>query len=318
MRPGHVAAAALLLGGCASLPQRPDARGGQALPAEVAAYYDYPRAPIEATMELTRERRAWREYRVTFPLAAVDFEPTEPVVELEWFESTAPGPRPAVVFNAILGGDYPLERGICRFLAANGFHTALLHRKTLKVGPDQPVERMELLLRQGVVRIRQSVDWMEQQETVDASRMGTFGISMGAIASVLCAAVEPRLRAHVAALPGGSIPDILASTHDSMLTKPRMKYLKAHDLTPEELDAMLRQLVRTDPLLLAPYADPDALFVVVAMFDRTIGTENSLRLWRALGRPRVTFLPFGHYTAYLSVPYLKFAGLRFLKEKLEP
>ena len=57
--------------------------------------------------------------------------------------------------------------------------------------------------------------------------------------------------------------------------------------------------------------------MVIAVFDRTIGRANAIRLWAALGRPTAVFLPLGHYTAYFSLPYLKYRSLRFFKEKLE-
>jgi hypothetical protein len=62
--------------------------------------------------------------------------------------------------------------------------------------------------------------------------------------------------------------------------------------------------------------DPTQLLLFVTLADRTIGTANALRLWRALGRPTTVFLPFGHYTAYLSLPYLKYASLRFFNDRL--
>ena len=245
------------------------------------------------------------------------FEPTEPVVEFEWFESKEPGRRPAILFNPILGGDYPLERGICRYLARRGFHVAMVHRKTLKISPEHEVSRIELLLRQGVVRIRQVVDWMAAYERVDADRMGSFGISMGGIASVISAAVEPRLRVHMVALAGGSIPDILAFSKDSLLAKPRARYLKHNHLDVKTLDALLRQSIKTDPILLAPYVDSQRLFMVIALFDRTIGRSNAFRLRAALGCPTTVFLPLGHYTAYFSLPYLKYASFRFFRKTLE-
>jgi hypothetical protein len=253
---------------------------------------------------------------VQFPLAAQGFEPTEPTVEVEWFESAAPGRRPAILFNPILGGDYPLERGICRFLAAHGFHTAMVRRKTLKISPEHDVARIELLLRQGLVRIRQVVDWMETRERVDPDRMGSFGISMGGIAGVMTAAVEPRLKAHVIALAGGAIPDILASSNDTLLAKPRRRYLERNGMDLATLVQRLREEVRSDPIRLAPYADNRNMLMFIALFDRTIGFRNSLRLREALGRPRTIFLPFGHYTAYFSLPYLKFASLRYFEETL--
>jgi hypothetical protein len=41
-----------------------------------------------------------------------------------------------------------------------------------------------------------------------------------------------------------------------------------------------------------------------------------VRLWRALGHPTVVFLPVGHYSAYLTLPYLKYVSLRFLRDQL--
>src|SRR3989338_5217481 len=210
-------------GGCAYARLRGNPPAPPTLPNEVAAYYAYPHRPADVTTQPLRNTQRVRESQISFPLSAPGFEPTEPLVEFEWLESQQPGRRPAILFNPILGGDYPLERNICRFLARHGFHVALVHRKTLKIGPDQPIEHLELLLRQGVVRIRQVVDWMEAHERVDAQRMGSFGISMGGIAGVITAAVEPRLKAHVVVLAGGGVADILVSSNDSLLAKPRRR-----------------------------------------------------------------------------------------------
>lgn len=302
--------------GCAQVPIAGRYAGPAALPPDVAAYYAYPHKPVHNTMTLTSERSRWKEWLVQFPLSAAGFEPTEPVVEVEWYESRQPGRRPALVFNPILGGDYPLERGLCRFFAGQGYHVALIRRKTLKVSPEHPVERLELLLRQGVVRIRQVVDWMEMQPTVDASRLGSFGLSMGGIAGTITAAIEPRLRVHVIALAGGSIPDILMNSTDSLLTKPMAKYMARNQLTRPQLDEQLRRHLRTDPIRLAHYVDSRNVLMFLARADRTIGYDNELRLWRALGCPAAIFLPFGHYTSYFALPYVRFASLRFLRARL--
>ncbi len=297
-------------------------RTAEPLPTELAEYYTYPSQQPEATRELVRERERHRQWLVTFPLRTPEgFEAIEPTVEIEWYESTVPSDRadgklPAIVLNPILGGDYPLERSICRFLANQGFHVAMPHRKTLKISPEHKIERLERLLRQGILRIRQVVDWMEKEETVDAERMGCFGVSMGGIATVMLAAIEPRFKINVAALPGGSIADIITSTQDKMLTEPFTKYLAANDLTEDQLEQALRESIRTDPLALAPYVDNHNLYMFSAMFDRTIGTRNAQRLWHALGRPRVTHLPFGHYTAYLSLPYIKLKSLSYFEKHL--
>ncbi len=315
---GIALALTLAFTGCATI----SAKGPQplrpALPPEVAAYYDYPSHAPDAVRALVTDGPGHRLSIVRFPLSVpADLTPTEPVVEFEWFESASPGRRPAIVFNPILGGDYPLERGICRYLAQHGYHAALIHRKTLKISPEHPVAHLELLLRQGMLRIRQVVDWMAMQETVDPERMGSFGISMGGMASAMTAAVEPRLKAHVVALAGGPIADILMTTRDTLLTKPRHRYLERNQLTLEEMRRQLTAAVQTDPLRLAPYADRTQLLMFITLFDRTIGTSREFTLWRALGRPPAVLMPFGHYTSYLMLPVLKHRSLRFFRKTLD-
>ena len=319
---GHVATFLFcwVVSGCASAPLRTTAtsQSPAPLPAELATYYDYPNHTPTATRGLLREHRTFREFLIRFPLSTPGFESTEPIVEFEWFESRQAGRRPAILFNPILGGDYPLERGICRFFASHGFHVALVHRKTLKIAPEHDVGHLELLLRQGVLRIRQVVDWMAAEERVDPTRMGSFGISMGGIAGTMAAAIEPRLRAHVIALAGGSIADIVRTSRDRLLTKPRQRYLESHHMDLQTMSQLMQEHITTDPIRLAPYVYRQRVFMVIALADRTIGRANALRLWRALGRPRTVFIPLGHYTTYLTLPYLKYASLRFFRERLVP
>jgi dienelactone hydrolase len=303
--------------GCAHVPIAKQHAGPAPLPADVAAYYAYPNTPANVTTTLKSEHPRWKEWLVQFPLSIPPgLEPTETTVEFEWYESRKPGRRPAIVFNPILGGDYPLERGMCRYFAANGYHVALIHRKTLKISPEHHIDHLEQLLRQGIVRIRQVVDWMEAQPTVDPKRLGSFGISMGGIAGVMTAAVEPRLRVHVVALAGGSIPDIIATSKDKLLAKPLAKYLAYNHLTQPELAGQLRALVRTDPMRLAPYVDSRRMLMFIARFDHTVGYRHALNLWQALGRPDVVFMPTGHYTSLLYLPILKYQSLRFFRSRL--
>ena len=303
--------------GCAHVPPHASLPSPKPLPAELQAYYADLDKPQAVTRQLVAEHDTYRQWLIRFPLSVEGFTPTEPVVEFDWFESARPGRRAAILVNPILGGDYPLERDICQDFARHGFHVALIHRKTLKVSPEHPVDHVELLLRQGIVRIRQVVDWMAAHERVDSDRMGSFGISMGGIASVITAAVEPRLRCHVVSLAGGSIADILISSPDRLLAKPRQQYLARNHLTRDALADALRDAIKTDPVLLAPYVDARHVLMVIGLFDHTIGRRHALRLWRALGRPEAVFVPLGHYTAYLILPYLKFRSLRFFHTHLE-
>ena len=75
----------------------------------------------------------------------------------------------------------------------------------------------------------------------------------------------------------------------------------------------MRASIRSDPLRLAPYIDRGRVLMVIARFDRSVGTRNSVRLWNALGRPAVINLPLGHYSSILALPYLHGRALLFFR-----
>ncbi len=305
-----------LVGGCAHL--HPIAvRPPVDVPAETAAYYDYPKATIAPQIERLGDHKDYTVERVRWPFAsAAPVEPADAVIEVEWYASRQPGRRAAVLVLPILGGDYPIERAFCRFFAQRGLHCALVHRRTIKFTASESPADLEVLLRRTVIRQRQVIDWLETQPGVDAARVGVFGISMGGIVGVMTAAVEPRVQAVVAGLAGGGIADILRETRDPILAKPRARYLATRGLTLDELHRQLREALRTDPLRLAPYVDGRRVLMIRARLDRTIPAARSRQLWEALGRPERVTLPTGHYSSLLLVPYVETRALRFYRRTL--
>lgn len=283
------------------------------MPAELQAGYDYPRRPIHATTTLVKTRRRYRVFRVEFPSLRAVVEPQE-TITLEWFEPTAPGRHPALLIYPILGGDYPLERGFCRYFAKHGFHAVLVHRTRFKFSKDRGVRYLEQLLQQAVIKDRQAIDWLETLPNVDRERLGSFGISMGGMNGVLTAAVDPRLAANVFALAGGPLSMIIRDTHDRVVTKPRNRYIEERGITLAQLYSEAVSGVRSDPLAFAPYVDPRAVLMISAVFDRSIPRRNSDQLWEALGRPERLWLPLGHYTSYLFIPVVRAQALQFFRQ----
>ncbi len=303
-------------GGCAHLPPAVS-RSPTPLAAETASYYEYPRQPIESSQEFLSEREGYTVQLVRWPLADRQaIPPSEATIEVEWYESSQPGKRAALLVLPILGGHYPIERAFCRFFAYRGVHVALVRRRTIKLSATESPADLEAMLRRSVIRNRQVMDWLETQPSVDATRLGVFGISMGGIVGVMTAAVEPRVQALVAGLAGGPIADILCDTQDPILLKPRARYLAKRSLTLHELHRQLTAAIRTDPLLLAPAVDGHRVFLVMAGFDRTIRSPYSRRLWEALNRPQRLVLPLGHYTSLLAVPHVETRALRFFRRTL--
>jgi len=73
-------------------------------------------------------------------------------------------------------------------------NAVIVKRLRFRYDPAKPIDQVEDTLRASVIRHRQALDWLLAQPTVDTTRVGTFGISYGAIINASLAAVDPRIR----------------------------------------------------------------------------------------------------------------------------
>ncbi len=214
-------------------------------------------------------------------------------------------PRPLLMMSPILGNTTILVDRFATFLAQRGIHTALVQRKELAFHPEASVAQAEEEVRLVVMRSRQALDWLLTDERIDPHRLGTFGISAGAIVGSMLAGADPRLRAHLWMLAGGPLSDVMAHTVEAEYRDYRTEAMRVSGRRIADIRDTLRAELRTDPIRLAPHVDPDAVLMVLARFDRSVPYRYGLALWRALGRPERVLVPFGHYTTFLLLPWLE-------------
>ena len=201
-------------------------------------------------------------------------------------------------------------------LAGRGFVVVLVHRKNTFWVDGRSMEQVEDYLRTSVIRLRQAVDWLEVQPEVDPSRMGAFGIRYGAVLHTVLAAVEPRLRYHVLAMPAGPIPELIRDCPDRNITRLWGSAKRDTGWSDDKLFRELKRVIKTDPILLAPYVPREKVQVYVALFDRVVGAGRSWGLWKALGKPDLKNMPFGHYGGVLVFPFLQSQSAWNLKRRL--
>src|SRR6185503_5553304 len=108
-------------------------------------------------------------------------------------------------------------------------------------------DQIDELMRQCALDAKQAIDWIETQRDYDASRIGIFGVSMGAIRGALLLPLDSRIRAATLGLVGGDLPWILANTEEPSIAKRRRELLKKENITPHELEERLRGMVTFDP-----------------------------------------------------------------------
>lgn len=301
-------AVSLLLGGCA--PARISAPRPSGL---VSGYYDHPPVSFKPTLISKEDRSGYsfEKWELAFP------DPAQRPIRLDWYRTARPGRRPLVIMSPILAGNDLYIREFAPFYAARGMHGVIIYRQKEIFSADRPLSDMEGHFRQTVIEMRQALDWLERQEAVDPQRIGSFAISLGAILSVILAAVDPRIRCSVFGLPAGHLAEVIMSSQDKAIRKRRKAFLEKNGWDEKRGLEELKKTIISEPMRLAGTVKPDRTLMIIGLFDRVLGFERSLSLWRALGRPQLIVLPTGHYTAYLATPYLKLVTYSFLSKQLD-
>jgi dienelactone hydrolase len=213
--------------------------------------------------------------------------------------------RPLILISPILGGNMVVDR-FAAYYAGRGYIAAIVHRKKPYLS-DKPndLSGIEDYMRTSVIRLRQSLDWALTQPEVDSRRVGAFGISYGAILHTVLAAVDPRIKYHILAMPAGGIAEIIMEVPEKPVRKLVTKAREDFGWSDEKIYSELKHYLQTDPLYFAPYVDRKKVEVYIALFDRVVGAGNSWRLWQELGKPSLKILPFGHYGGVLVFPFLQ-------------
>ena len=298
-----------------------------------SAYYDYPRQP--AVVEVLREERT-RDYilrTIEFPLSLpADLVPPDldtikaHVQEISDHDKKTAGDtkliytnrvdlyvptglkpgekRPGILISPILGGNMVVDH-FARYYAGRGYVAAIVYRKKPFLRDDfTDMSGIEDYMRTCILRLRQALDWFETVPEVDPDRIGSFGVSYGAVLHSILSAVEPRIQYHILAMPAGPLPEVIMHCPDAGIFK-LVKKAREHGWSDERIYEDLKEKIRTDPVLLAPWIPKEKIQVYVALFDRVVGAGRSFYLWKAMDRPSLKILPFGHYGGILVFPLLE-------------
>ena len=255
--------------------------------------------PSRLTAAVAHE--SYREYRLEFPSALISAYSANNTVYARWLIPQKAERMPAVVLLHSLGVWQPtLELALARELVRHGIAVLLLtlpyHMERtppgygsgdLVLAGNVPLLREALI--QAVWDVRRAVDWLLRQPEVDGERIGLVGISLGAIMGAAALSAEPRLHSAVLILGGVDLAHILWYSVLALRTRIR---LQAQGYTLQRLReaiADVEPMHRLNPEL------GEKTFVIGAQFDIVVPTEDTEKLIRVLGNPRVFWLNTGHF-----------------------
>jgi len=210
------------------------------------------------------------------------------------------GPFPAVVAFEILDGPHDVSEGMAKALVSRGYAVARLERRALDLPHQSNADVVRERLREGVVDARRLLDWLVAHPKIDASRMAAAGVSVGSIQALLLAACDPRIRGGFYLMTGGNLPEIFYDSSETPVREFRDRLMAARGWTTrEEWIAGVRPITEpVDPLTYAAYLDPRNQMIASGRLDTVIPSRYAQQLWEALGQPRWTKLPCGHYSVF--------------------
>lgn len=237
------------------------------------------------------------------------------------YQPDKPGPLPLICLTPLLGRflfleDLYFERRHARFFAQHGFAAVLIDRPIFQFDPARGLDQIQSYLEESVTRNRKVLDVLVERRDIQANAVGSFGISFGGVTNCLWAGQDSRLKANVFGLAGGNIPEIMLTSRDPLMRDYVKSILTSTALGKKDLGEALKKAIRLDPLNAASSIPKENVLMFLALFDRVIELRFGLRLRQALGKPKTLFLPLGHYTTLLAMPFLKWKALEFFKEKL--
>jgi hypothetical protein len=304
---GTTAVLGSLLAACAShVPLAPGYNGPEALPTDgLFAALVEPDSPLEIIDDTdARDRARFVVRHLSVPSVA---DPGT-TIEFEYYDVEGDARTPVVVLLPIFTGVPHIPRFFARYFANQGWAAVVVLRTRdpfdVFVAADDTVEN-------NLKDYGRVLDWVEQEPEIDSSRMGLFGVSLGAMDAVMLAAVDRRVDALVVAMAGGDLPYIMLNTRYRRVVRTVDDMADVSGTSREALGARLDAEIGIDPLELAPYVDAERVLMIMTRTDAIIPFEAQERLRESLGSPEALRLVTGHRPSVIMFPRVRSAAFEF-------
>jgi predicted choloylglycine hydrolase/cephalosporin-C deacetylase-like acetyl esterase len=260
--------------------------------------YQIPRTPFSWTMKPIHRGKSTEVYAVTFPSPVKSAFPVNNTVHGKYFRPARSGRFPAVVLLHHLAGDFTGEELLGAELARRGIASLMIwmpfygkrrpkgiKARLLQANLDDCVAG----LRQAILDIRRSGDWLAARPEIRSDRIGVMGISLGAVIGSMTAGIDRHFKRNVFILGGGDIPGIVF--HTSRETRSLRKTFKKRGISEADLRRAWRSI---EPLTYAGRIDPRGVIMINSHRDQVIPKHCTVALWEKMGRPEIQWYDTTH------------------------
>jgi len=299
--------------GCNHLPQSAAYLGPKPRPPQFVERYQFAQLP-----ELTVVNGAphdGEEYRVRRITVWMENRFADHL-RIDFYEQKADGRFPLLILSTILFDPNDALAKLCaRYFARRGYNCAIITRGAKKLDVNVPLSDLEEWQRAMLRDYAAAKATLAREPKVDATRMGTFGFSYGALSNTVLAGTDDSYQAHIIGLAGGPLYEVLDRSHELPVRLFVREYCRRHHCTREQFIEQWKKL-EADPLKLAPHIDARKVLLVLSRFDWIVPYDNGCKLRHAMGDPETLVLFAGHYTAMPYLAYVLPKSVEFFDRKL--
>jgi dienelactone hydrolase len=232
--------------------------------------------------------------------------------EFEYYDVDGDARTPVVVLLPIFNGQLKIPRYFARYFANQGWAAVVVTRGR---DPLEALTAPDEVVRGNLHDYSRVLDWVEHEPELDASRIGLFGVSLGAMDAVMLTALDRRVNSLVIAMAGGDLSYLLSNTSYRPVVRTIDDMAANLGTSREALGEKLDAAIKLDPLALAPYVDAERVFMVLTRTDAIIPFEAQEQLRETMGDPESMYLLTGHRTSVVYFPKVRNAAFSFFERR---
>ena len=318
---------ALSLNGCFSFVMKgTDAQKQVSRPPEVVDYYSYRREKITpSSEEKTEENEKYTTTRIKFKSSMHTTDKND-TTTVDYYDSKFNGKTPLIIISPILGGSNTESKIFAKYFAERGFSCAIVHRPEdrfpeIKEDEDNSnyMSDLENITKQSIIDTRRTIDLLENLPDIDSEKIGSFGISMGAIKNSILAGVDSRLKVNVFVMGGADMEYILSHSKEEKVIE-EVEHASKYVGKDKFFEDLHEKLI-SDPKNFAQYIDDSNTLMYISLFDTVVPVESQKKLKNIIGNPSVSYLLSGHYSAILYIlppwRYIQKSSYNFFKNRFD-
>jgi hypothetical protein len=270
-----------------------------------AAVVDGPPPIVSGDVE-TRERAHFVVRQMSLP-STTDSSQS---IDFEYYDVEGDQRTPVVLILPVFNGQLAIPRFFARYFANQGWAAVVAVRGR---DPLEALAAPTATVQGNLQDYSRVIDWIEHEPELDASRLGVFGVSLGAMDAVMLTALDRRVNSLVIAMAGGDLSYLLANTNYRRVVRTMDDMAASLGTTREEIGAMLDAEIKLDPLALAPYVDAERVLMIITRTDAIIPFEAQQQLRTSMGSPETLYLVTGHRTSVVYFPKVRSAAFEFFE-----